>query len=211
MENTMTWPETLRGVWERYSENGYSVILRDGIVYLFHGFVPRHCLATEVDRGSWISRPAMSRFVHSHLYEDMAGEIESRVLPPWRHVSSELTPLQVLEFRQTVKDCYCYKGVGRCDFCTGIRLPDFATWESASTNELREMLTSCGYAQEYPCRFLHPTKGWASIMGLGSATGLPTVYCVKFQGKKWNDIPFRGRDNDFGRTATVKEKRSSYS
>ena len=44
--------------------------------------------------------------------------------PPWHCV--ELTPAQVANFEAAARDCYCYKGVDRCDFCTGTRTPDGA-------------------------------------------------------------------------------------
>jgi len=179
MNTTETWPESLPVVWQLYHDNGYTVIVRDSRVYLFHAGAPRHCLTTEVDRGRWISCPAVKAFVNSHLYEDMAGAIEDQVLPPWRHCSTDLDVQTVLEFRQVARDCYCYQGVLRCDFCTGMRRPDRFRNDYATVQEAQEFLTAEGFKQEAPCQW---TKGkrWASIHGDGSNAGLPTVYGVQY-------------------------------
>jgi len=110
---TTNWPDTLRGLWQLYHDHGYTVIIRNGYVYLFHGGAPRHCLRTEVDNGRWMTRPAVDAFIESHLYEDMAGAIEARVQAPWEHISAELPVRAVMEFRAITRDCYCYQGVDR--------------------------------------------------------------------------------------------------
>jgi hypothetical protein len=174
------WPDTLPAIWRLLTENGYTVIIRNSNVYLFHAGAPRHCLATEVDNGRWMNHPPVSHFIHSHLYLDMAGEIEKRVQPPWRHVSAELPAWRVMEFDAVTRDCYCYQGVDRCDFCTGTRRPDRYRNHYATEEEARAFLLACGWQHESgaTCRFCQGSR-WATIGGLGSCAGLPTVYEVR--------------------------------
>ena len=44
--------------------------------------------------------------------------------PPWECV--ELSDDQMANFEAAARDCYCYQGVDRCDFCTSTRTPDGA-------------------------------------------------------------------------------------
>ena len=175
---TKHWPETLRAVWQLYHDHGYTVIIRNGYVYLFHAGAPRHCLRTEIDNGRWITQPAVDAFIESHLYEDMAGAIEARVQSPWEHVSAELPVETVMEFRAVTRDCYCYQCVQRCDFCTGMRRPDRYRYDFPTLAAAQEYLAACDWTQEAPCYFRKGNR-WASIRGDGSGAGLPTIYEVR--------------------------------
>jgi hypothetical protein len=60
---------------------------------------------TNVDSGRWMEHTDISK-------------------EPWKHV--RLTEGQIANFEATARDCYCYQGVDRCDFCTSVRTPDGA-------------------------------------------------------------------------------------
>jgi hypothetical protein len=77
------------------------------------------------------------------------------------------------------RDCYCYQGVDRCDFCTGRRPPDRLRWEFPDHQSAVDLLTACKWQPEAPSRFVKPGE-WARIDGLGSTAGMPTIYAVKF-------------------------------
>lgn len=111
----------------------------------------------------------------SHLYDvwptDQPGE--------WVDCSTELDAKTVLEFRATARDCYCYQGVNRCDFCTGLRKPDRNSNEFGSIEAAQVALMSRGYQSENNSthRFCKGDE-WAAIYGGGSNAGLPTIYVV---------------------------------
>ena len=179
MNTTTNWPVYLKDIWQLYHDHGYTVIIRNGCVYLFHAGAPRHCLRTEVDNGRWMEQPAVDFFIESHLYEDMAGAIEARVQPPWEHVSSEIPVEAVIEFRAITRDCYCYQGVDRCDFCTNTRRPDRYHYDFASMADAQAFLDACGWTAEATAYWRKDGK-WASIKGDGSSAGLPSVYYIHF-------------------------------
>ena len=47
----------------------------------------------------------------------------------WRKI---LTPEQFHNFDAAATDCYCFRGVDRCDFCTSMRTPDGAPSSNGS-------------------------------------------------------------------------------
>ncbi len=175
-----TWPENLEAFWRSLREFGYTSICRIPDIYLFHMGSGRHCLTTPVDNGRWIGQgpfawsPYRAPYGPDSHFNDNWRDL---ILPPWRDCSAELTPAHVMEFRQVARDCYCYQGVQRCDFCTGLRRPDRYRDDYASLEEAQEMLRAGGWTMKASHRW---TKGekWASIGGAGSTAGMPTIYTI---------------------------------
>ncbi len=181
--NTTTatdWPTSLQGFVEALDRFGYKSIIRDRIAYLFHGGAGRHCLATEVDNGRWIGRgpfvwsPHSTQYGPDSFYNDNWRDL---ILPPWRDVSAELSAERVMEFRQVMRACYCYQGVDRCDFCTSTRRPDRYRNDYATLGAAQAMLDAQGWRAVASHRWEKGDK-WATIHGIGSQAGMPTLYEV---------------------------------
>jgi hypothetical protein len=87
-----------------------KAICRCGKVYIWPVSSPMAAV-TDIDNGRWMD------------HEDFGAA-------PWQWV--KLTDSQRANFDAVARDCYCYQGVDRCDFCTSTRTPDGApsSWES---------------------------------------------------------------------------------
>jgi hypothetical protein len=87
---------------------GFKAFIRCGNVWCW---TPgsKTAQVTDVDNGRWMQ--------HLDIHAD-----------PWQCVA--LTDEQLVNFEAAARDCYCYQGVGRCDFCTSTRTPDGAPWSS---------------------------------------------------------------------------------
>ena len=90
---------------------GFKVFIRACKVWCW---VPGRNVAqvAPVDNGRWMT--------HEDIYA-----------PPWECV--ELTPAQLANFEAAARDCYCYQGVDRCDYCTSTRTPDGAPSSNGET------------------------------------------------------------------------------
>lgn len=87
-----------------------KAIIRCGRAYLWPVGSPMAAV-TDIDNGHWME------------HTDFTAA-------PWTWV--RLTDAQRANFEATARDCYCYQGVDRCDFCTGTRTPDGApsSWDT---------------------------------------------------------------------------------
>jgi|GEM_PF-293155 len=92
------------------TERGFKVFIRCGRVYAWHTGGASAQVA-DVDNGRWME------------HHDIAAA-------PWRQI--DLTPEQFHNFEAAAADCYCYRGVDRCDFCTSMRTPDGAPSSNGS-------------------------------------------------------------------------------
>lgn len=90
------------------TDRGFKCLIRCSRVYCWKSG-ERMARVTDVDNGRWMD------------HHDTSSE-------PWRWI--KLTDNQVANFEAAARDCYCYQGVQRCDFCTSTRTPDGAPWSS---------------------------------------------------------------------------------
>jgi len=94
-------------------ERGFKCLIRCCRVYCWKPGEP-FARRMDVDNGRWMQ------------HEDINAN-------PWQLV--RLTDNQRANFEGAARDCYCYQGVDRCDFCTSMRTPDGAPWSSGEDFE----------------------------------------------------------------------------
>lgn len=91
-----------------------KLFIRCGKAYFWPvGFASAY--VADVDNGRWMQ--------HTQLGDGA-----------WKLVT--LTEDQKANFKAAARDCYCYNGVQRCDFCTSTRTPDGAPWSSGEAFDL---------------------------------------------------------------------------
>ena len=187
----LNFGESLRATVESLHDNGFRAILTSNhprrFLLLFHWAAPRFVIAQtahDCQGRYWFSAEnhpfKTGTSYRSHL-QDFPEALENDLQNGWRNISAELTPADLCRLRAIARECYCCRGVDRCDFCTARRAParyplDFATETEARwyVTEVMQITTPAGTH-----RYETPGGLWASLDYCSSPCGLPDAVTVR--------------------------------